>query len=231
MANIHEQWTSLWQLVDQTLQGLVVLEEVVGVDESTVVLCGGVVLGSVAPLATVCVVVTDGTPSLRQQVLIAAMSQLDDAKPVTKTHPQVYGEVLPVNLAVERFRLIEALEVGGDLRLLLDAIVQEPEPLDELNALVVLKTHERFLGHNEIQLIQSCFGQEPPQPRVRVGLNVVESVLEVGNHGQDVPGIAQALRFKVQQHLFPWVFRVLNHLIDQHTLDLQVLERAEVSVR
>mmetsp|Transcript_4274 Transcript_4274/g.11789 ORF Transcript_4274/g.11789 Transcript_4274/m.11789 type:complete len:663 (-) Transcript_4274:283-2271(-) len=230
VAHIHEQWAPLGQLIDEAFQGLVVLQEVVGVNEGAVILGSGVVLCGIAPLAAIRVVVANRAPSLLQEVLVATVRKLDDAKPVAQANAQVDCKVLSVDLPVERLRLVEALEVGGDLGLLLHAVVQEPEPLDELDPLVVLEAHECLFGHTEIQLVQRCLGQQPPEARVRVCLHVIEGILEVGDFGEDVPRVPQTLRLEVQQNLLPWTLRILDHLVNQYALDLEVLECTEVRV-
>mmetsp|Transcript_9361 Transcript_9361/g.26334 ORF Transcript_9361/g.26334 Transcript_9361/m.26334 type:complete len:408 (-) Transcript_9361:1405-2628(-) len=232
VADVHQQRAALREVGDEPLEVVVVLEEVVRVHKRGVVLSLHVVRRRVCPLATVREVVADGAPCLLQELLVATvLSQLQDALPVPDPHTEVDGEVLPVDLAVQVLRLIEALEIGGNLGLLLHAVFQQPQPLHELDALVVLEAHKGLLGDVEVELIQSRLCEQPPQPAVGVGLNVVVGVLQVGHLGQDVPRVAQALGLEVKQDLLAGALVVLDYLVHEHALDLQVLESGYVRVR
>mmetsp|Transcript_85934 Transcript_85934/g.136522 ORF Transcript_85934/g.136522 Transcript_85934/m.136522 type:complete len:449 (-) Transcript_85934:1847-3193(-) len=124
VANLRQEWAAFRQGRDDSLQRVVVLQEVVGINQSCVVSGLGVVVGCIVPLATICVVVTDGTPGLMQQVLIGSMRQLNDSEPIAQAHPQINRQVLAIDLAVEAFCFIEALEIGSHLSLLLHPVVQ-----------------------------------------------------------------------------------------------------------
>mmetsp|Transcript_3001 Transcript_3001/g.9056 ORF Transcript_3001/g.9056 Transcript_3001/m.9056 type:complete len:321 (-) Transcript_3001:1262-2224(-) len=65
---------------------------------------------------------------------------------------------------------------------------------------------------------------------MRVVVNVVECVFEIRHLRQDVSGVAQTLGLEVQQHLLARTLRILNDLVNQHTLDLQVPEGADVCI-
>merc|ERR1719183_2899599 len=70
VPNVHEQGATLWQVADEALEGLVVLQEIISVDQGSVVLGLGIVLRSIAPLASVGVVIANGAPGLLQEVLV-----------------------------------------------------------------------------------------------------------------------------------------------------------------
>mmetsp|Transcript_83069 Transcript_83069/g.144247 ORF Transcript_83069/g.144247 Transcript_83069/m.144247 type:complete len:228 (-) Transcript_83069:1939-2622(-) len=159
------------------------------------------------------------------------MCKLDDPKPIPKSHTEVDCKVLAINLAVERLGLVKALEISGYLGLLFQPVIQQPQSLHELDALIVLEADKGLLGDAEIELVQCSLGQQTPQSRMRIGLNIIECILQVGHLRQDVPRIAETLCLEVQQHLFPRTFRVLDYLVNENALDLEVLKCADVCVR
>mmetsp|Transcript_129047 Transcript_129047/g.373396 ORF Transcript_129047/g.373396 Transcript_129047/m.373396 type:complete len:436 (+) Transcript_129047:340-1647(+) len=162
VADVLEQRAALRQVVDQPLQSVVVLEEVVGVNECRVVLRLGVVLRGVVPLSSVGVVIANGAPSLLQKILVASVSKLDHPEPIAQSYTQVDRKILAIDLSVQGLGLVEPLEICGHLGLLLDPVVQQPQPLDELDALVVLEPNEGLLCNDKVQLIQSSLGEQPP---------------------------------------------------------------------
>mmetsp|Transcript_85934 Transcript_85934/g.136523 ORF Transcript_85934/g.136523 Transcript_85934/m.136523 type:complete len:240 (-) Transcript_85934:1007-1726(-) len=65
---------------------------------------------------------------------------------------------------------------------------------------------------------------------MRICINVVEGIFQIGDLGEDVSGVSQALCLKVQQHLLAGVLWILDHLINEHALDLEVFEGADICV-
>mmetsp|Transcript_60757 Transcript_60757/g.144776 ORF Transcript_60757/g.144776 Transcript_60757/m.144776 type:complete len:259 (+) Transcript_60757:939-1715(+) len=155
VAHLRQQRAAFRQLRNESLQGVIILQEIVGVHQSSVVSRLGVVIGRVGPLATVRVVVADSAPCLVKQLLVGTVRQLNDSEPVTQAHTKVDREVLAVDFPVQALSLIEPLKVCRDLGLLLDPVVQKAEALDELDALVILEAHEGLFGHPELELLQS----------------------------------------------------------------------------
>mmetsp|Transcript_129047 Transcript_129047/g.373397 ORF Transcript_129047/g.373397 Transcript_129047/m.373397 type:complete len:316 (+) Transcript_129047:1654-2601(+) len=66
---------------------------------------------------------------------------------------------------------------------------------------------------------------------MRVVVHILEGVLQVRHLRQDVPGVSQALGLEVKQDFLARLLRVLDDLVDEHRLDLKILERADVGVR
>ncbi len=110
-----------------------------------------VVLHSLGPLLTIGIVVTNTVPRQHHQLIVttASLQQLNDTKPVSQPHSQLDGQVLSVDLTVQRLRLIKALEVHGYLSALLDLVVQSPETLHELDALIVDELDEGLTAPTE----------------------------------------------------------------------------------
>mmetsp|Transcript_153782 Transcript_153782/g.268988 ORF Transcript_153782/g.268988 Transcript_153782/m.268988 type:complete len:304 (-) Transcript_153782:2201-3112(-) len=152
----HEQRATLRQLVNQTLHGLVVLEEVVELNKLLIVLGLPVVLHCLSPLLTVCVVVPNVVPGLHDEDVVPTplLHQLHHLEPVAQPHPQLHGQVLAVNVLVDLLRLVELLEVRGHLRHLLLLVPQQVQLLDKLDPLVVLALHKGFLGNCEVHLLK-----------------------------------------------------------------------------
>mmetsp|Transcript_3629 Transcript_3629/g.8423 ORF Transcript_3629/g.8423 Transcript_3629/m.8423 type:complete len:265 (-) Transcript_3629:495-1289(-) len=65
---------------------------------------------------------------------------------------------------------------------------------------------------------------------MRIRINIVEGVFEVRHLCQDVSSISQALSLEVQEHLLPGVLRILNHLVNEDTLNLKIFESTDVRI-
>eukprot|EP00967_Tisochrysis_lutea_P063998 scaffold82747_cov28-Tisochrysis_lutea.AAC.2 len=123
--------------------------------------------------------VADLVPRLHEHRVVAAAALLHELNylgPIPDVRAHLKRQVAPIKLAVDLVRLIELREVGSNLGRLLLGVIEQPQPLDEVYAHVVLGVHKRLVRHPKVQLLQRCLGHQPPEARMGVGLNEAEGI-------------------------------------------------------
>mmetsp|Transcript_33311 Transcript_33311/g.71162 ORF Transcript_33311/g.71162 Transcript_33311/m.71162 type:complete len:672 (+) Transcript_33311:101-2116(+) len=228
-ADLAEQRRALGQHVDQLLEGHVVLHLVVAGHERLHVLRLRVVLRRLARLLPLLEKVADVVPRGGELLVVARTSlhELDHLEPVAQVLAQLQCQVLPVEVAVDLLRLVEVVEVGGHLRRLLLAVVEQPQPLDELDAQVVLAANEGLVGHGEIELLQRRLGEQPPESHLRVLLGVGERLGKVGG-GELLAQVAKRLGLELEQHVLGRGLGLAHERVEGERAYLEVREGADV---
>mmetsp|Transcript_19431 Transcript_19431/g.40686 ORF Transcript_19431/g.40686 Transcript_19431/m.40686 type:complete len:276 (+) Transcript_19431:1144-1971(+) len=212
------------------LQRAEVLEPVVALGHFLWLLCLLVVHDCLLPVELLGVIVTNLGRGLEHELIIttARLHKLHHLHPVALPLPQINGEVLPVNVTVDHLRLIDATKIHGNLCPLFHLIAKAVEALHVLDTLIITAPHKRLVSDAEVEGVHRGLGQQTPQPRVWVLLDVRVGVRQA--RGVDVlPHIPQTLGLEINHHVGGGLVGLLHDVVEHHRFDLELLERREVT--